>query len=128
MGPACTPVQASMGTWEHKACSPVPLTWRAFPQFLCCLAEFFHMLVALFKSRVFFCAQGQRNLFPAPQYYPSLLPFTVLEVGVPFATMSLSLLLFSCGFLCLWLFSSFSVSPQFFRAVILFIGIIWCVP
>lgn len=67
------------------------------------------------KPQLFLCVQGQRNLFPFPHCCSSLLPFTMLGMGVSFVIVPPSLLIFFCHSFNFWLFRSYSVSPHFFR-------------
>lgn len=60
----------------------------------------------------FFCALRMINLLTVPQYYPSVLQFAELGIGVPFVTLSLSVLTFSIwtlSFVVQELFSQLSV-------------------
>lgn len=74
--------------------------------FCCCLSC---SVVFVF----FLCPRTERSV-PRPLVLSLPTAFYSIGLGVPFVTMSPCLSLFSCHSLCLWLFDSCSVSPQFF--------------
>ena len=90
---------SALTAWSLLRILSLPLSFCPSPA--CALTVFLKINnknILKIKLQLFCCVPEHTDLFTIPQYYPSQLQFTVMEVWIPFYYVSVSLAVFSVAY------------------------------